>query len=227
MYSFPFCVSSGAIGALPLLNSRGATEQTYVPVEYIELQFGEFVDTEYIPTNDSGFYCKYLHLTAYNNQPVFAMGMTETISSPPTGCVIVPILGKHNKSYGWEEVINISDSTLGTPDDIPAEGWLNFRNDRTAKLTCSDKEWSTELEDVTTTITKPIYIGMLNRGGVASYQFHGRIYDVKITKGNQIVRHFIPVMDKLGNPCLFEKSENKMYYPRQCVQTLELEWDDI
>lgn len=194
-----------------------------MPVEYIELQKGEYIDTEFIPAKNTGFYCKYLHLSADKAAGIFIMGMTQTNPSPPTGCVVVPTMGIYNTSYGWESINTIPNFSKAS--DIPAEGWLNFKNDNIAKLKCSDEEWSTELEELTSTITKPMYIGMLNRAGNASYYFHGRIYEVKITRDNLIIKHFVPVLDYLGNPCLLEKSENKLYHPQTMIQTLE--FDDI
>ena len=39
-----------------------------------------------------------------------------------------------------------------------------------------------------------------------------QVYGAKITLNNELVRDYIPVLDKNGVPCLYEKVERKFYY---------------
>ena len=49
------------------------------------------------------------------------------------------------------------------------------------------------------------------RNGGSAY-ISGRIYYFKIYEGNILKRDYIPVLDKDGHPCLFDKAEKKYYY---------------
>ena len=48
--------------------------------------------------------------------------------------------------------------------------------------------------------------------GVVSNNFSGKIYYFKIYDNDNLVRDFIPVLDRSGRPCLLDKVENKYYY---------------
>ena len=41
---------------------------------------------------------------------------------------------------------------------------------------------------------------------------HCRIYFCKIYQGEQLIRNFVPVLNKNGVPCLYDKVEHKFYY---------------
>ena len=55
--------------------------------------------------------------------------------------------------------------------------------------------------------------GFGNGGSVYTpYNFKGKVYSVKITKGDTLVRDMVPALDYNGNPCLHDNITNKNYY---------------
>jgi hypothetical protein len=59
-------------------------------------------------------------------------------------------------------------------------------------------------------MTVPLTI--FKRNGSTDRQWYGRIYRVKISEGDQIIRDFIPALDPDGKPCMYEMIESKPYY---------------
>ena len=70
-----------------------------------------------------------------------------------------------------------------------------------------------DISSVTSINNKSCYIFATNYGNRPYGNANGvRVFNAKITLNNSLVRDFIPVLDKMGVPCLYDKVEDKFYY---------------
>ena len=58
----------------------------------------------------------------------------------------------------------------------------------------------------------PIYLFALNSGNNVVSQSSAKIYECKIFDNNVLVRHFVPVKDENGEPCLYDIITMNFYY---------------
>lgn len=59
---------------------------------------------------------------------------------------------------------------------------------------------------------QPIYLFGLNTDGNFAYQSASRIYYCKIWDNGELIRDYIPVIDRDGVACLYDKVNDKLYY---------------
>lgn len=194
------------------LGGKSVLPPGFTRIEYLESESNgnQYINTDYIPDAETGMYCRYLHLGS-GSSSIFVMGVSQTTSTPPSGMLCVPSMGYAVTTYAWGGPYSVG-KPLGIPSIYPAEGWLNYLGDRRARLRCNSAEWATSLGSFNDTVTRPLFIGMLNRGGYNAYSFYGRIYEVRITQGGRLVCHFLPVLDTVGMPCLYDCVRKKSFY---------------
>ncbi len=186
------------------LGGKNELPPGYTRLEYLESQpsGNQYINLDYVPDGDSGLYCRYLHLSS-NSSSIFVMGLSQTTSTPPTGMICVPSMGYSATTYAWGGPFSVG-RPLGIPSVYPAEGWLNYYGSRQALLRCNGEEWMASLGSFDYVVTRPLYLGMLNRGGANSYSFHGRIYEARITQGKKLVCHCVPALDADATPCMYD-----------------------
>ena len=173
----------------------------YIPIEYLESTGTQYIDTGLFIDDTYGF-----SVTSQKSQ-------TGNIDS-----VVIGVKGSGDSRWAynpgkacylsWNTPETISGVDLNKLHTIS----MNFLNDRkrivdgesklniTSILSSSVHEYSVCIFAVKWGTETP------------NYFFSGKIYSVKISKGSQIIRDFIPVLDNNGTPCMFDKVEGKFYY---------------
>ena len=175
----------------------------YTPIEYLESTGTQWIDTGVVPNNDTGVNIDVAWLgnfggerqilgTRYNNDDVR---------------FYVPFLYDGHFGYGWG---SWSESNINCAIDTIYNIKFNYLNNRVITINNNDISiLNSNLPQNTTGETLPLF---------AAFYMHlklmltGRIYKVQITKGTDLVRDFIPVLDGNGTPCMYDKVEHKFYY---------------
>ena len=115
--------------------------------------------------------------------------------------------------YGWGSWT--SWGSVG--DGRRFEGFINFYNDRHAKLSIGDKlmkRTTSAMSNLSFTPNKSIYLFGFNNGNTSTNSpWKGRIYSAKITEDNDLVRHFVPAYDtEKQKPCMYDLIKGEVYY---------------
>ena len=62
------------------------------------------------------------------------------------------------------------------------------------------------------TANQSIHIFDAHTTSSGDFKFNGKLYSAQITEGTEIIKDFIPVVDKNGVACLYDKVSGEFYY---------------
>lgn len=115
-----------------------------------------------------------------------------------------------NAAFGW----NISKSLIsgGINPLVKSVTSLNFLNDRVASFDNGEISASLPLLEMLIPVNNTIHLFGVNRDGSNVTNFDMRIYYAVISKGETIVRHFVPALDADGTPCMWDKISQAFFY---------------
>ncbi len=176
-------------------------------INYLESTGTQYIDTGFTSnTPEAGYYIKYQNSQDHSGDDV-VMGVLS-----PNRAILT---SNKKTSTTWKESGLGSDES--TKIDVTStniiETWLNFENNNISKISLNGEiQKSENISTVTSTNNQSCYIFGANWGNVYGNASGVRVYGAKITLNNEIVRDYIPVLDKMGVPCLYDKVEGKFYY---------------
>ena len=167
----------------------------YTPLEYIESDGTQYVDTGFKPNQNTRIVCQ-LDITP-NSGETIPFGSADSGSS---GYYYPDYTGsKWYYCYGTQIVSTGIATTTGLKIDL---------NKNTVII--NDNSFSSTTQ--TFTGTYPISLFAVNIGGNVGYHTTMKLYSCKIYNDSILVRDYIPVLDFNGIACLFDKVESKFYY---------------
>lgn len=193
----------------------------YTRCEYLEDTGTQWINTNYIPTVNTGLYVIAKSILSGN---YIAMGCGENISSnsnTKNPSFNVPRWMKAHTSSGynygnWNAWTNYGSGTI-------YEGWNNYKNDKKARIFTQGYENSADLNESInfgTSRDAAIHIFGSTVNGIShSLPWNGRIYRAQITEGDNIIKDFIPCLDADGVPCMYDIIEPKAYYNESTTST--------
>ena len=167
----------------------------------------QYIDTGYIPTNNTGFWIDSID---NNNASNYVMGMNETADWNSNKRMYIRTSA--NLLYGWMTYTTVQNIN-GYNKRVVAS--LNYLNSKKATWVLDGNTYeSSSLPDLTFTPSKSLYISAVNYGGSPStYISKFQIFEAKISEGTEVVKHFIPVYDTYtARGCMYEVIEGKAYY---------------
>lgn len=180
----------------------------YKRCEYLESDTNnQYIDTEIIPTNTTGTW-------------IIAKRISETVDGysiavrTNSNYYYPPMLRSNGNYHGWGTTTEWTDFTK---QNIAFESYINYpiNGTITKEAVAIDNAGTSVTKALTTnlpTISHSLYMFGRNYNGTLERQWNGRIYRVKISEGDQIIRDFIPALDPDGKPCMYEMVEGKPYY---------------
>ena len=173
-------------------------------VEYLQSSGTQWIDTGVIPNNEIGLYLKAHRINGGDLVPVGAR--TNDIRFYP------PRFNMNGTSieYGWENYYVLGNRN--TSDDLSYVSWLNFYNSRKASIQTQSNFYEKALNTTLPSLSHTIYIFDWNYNGSATTHWIGKIYEVKISQGENLIRHFIPCLDNDGVPCMYDLVNDEVYY---------------
>ena len=175
---------------------------------YLESAGTQYIDTEYIPTANSGLWIDAQQITHSNGHP---MGSGWDSNNPADGFTAPRWLkrGDNTCGFGWKTWVSWGYNGNGKR----FKSTLNYFNSKKAEIIIDGKTVnSSTLEDLGFTPSKSIYLFSTNYANSSTLNWNGRIYRAQISEGTEIVRDFIPCTDADGVPCMYEVIEGKAYY---------------
>lgn len=158
-----------------------------------------WINTNYLPGDATGVQIVAKKIVDENGYP---LGVYDS-----KNLFVAPFLSSRNTinsaSY-WNGTLITAWGTAG--DSSAYIGELNFMNSRNASIRVreSSKVYSNTLPTMTVSSTKPLAMFGRYDNGNRTYAWKGRIYRVKISEGEEIVRDFIPCLNPSGKPCMYD-----------------------
>lgn len=175
--------------------------QGFTRVEYLESTGTQYIDTGFKVDDTCGYDIKWMALNA-NDRIIFG-----TKGAGDSRWVLSGI-NNPNVNLSW----NTSYGGVGLGLNKIQTAQMNYFNDRKRILN------DTPLENITATLSSNastynvgIFAGYWGASSVSLYSTC-RIYYAKITKGTEVIRDFIPCIDPLGVPCMYDLVGKKPYY---------------
>ena len=169
----------------------------YTPIEYLESTGTQYIDTGYkFSSNNASIHTSFV----------------------PTNVDIGRIFGSYNGTRGFSFYI-WSKLTIGCGGtDMQTNVDIDTNVLYTVYVTANKGSLSGNVNGINISGT---YTGSIVNNSNSylfrtnerlPYYFHGKLYYFQIYDNNTLVRDFIPVLDKDGVPCMYDKVERKFYY---------------
>lgn len=175
----------------------------YKRLKYLESNGRQYIDTEYVPNNETGIYLYQLKTIDGDYIP---MGCRNNSLTETRFYALRPKVSSKdsNSGFGWGLWIVIpTQNLLGL-----SKTYLNYLNIR--KVEWGDSTYT--LDTLPFTPEYPIFMFAANVGGKASLNWYGRIYEATISQGEGIAMGFVPCLDPEGAPCMFDLVSETPFY---------------
>jgi len=201
----------------------------YIPVEYLESTGTQYIETPYYLDDSLGAKCVYLDRKSNTDTP-FVSCLRRMDASQR---FYVPYCSNGTQYYGWGEWFN-----RGKFDNagILTHASLNYQNSREWQMDAGSYKNSGEL---TTTLQpseeqKLFVFAYVYYDGVTMRGVNGLLYSLEISSGSAIVSRFVPALDPIGTPCMFDTVSKQPFYnsgtgdflypgAEQAIQTSDLD----
>lgn len=178
-------------------------EISYKELEYIESTGTQYIDTGVVPDNNTGYDVEFSQ-NHYNVNDISGCGI-GTPANATARFYLFYLYNSSNLGYGFG---NYYTKVIALKTNQKYKGQMNYLNDR--KVIFNGEELQTNLSEYVS-CNRTILLFARNMDDILKYSGY-RLYNLKITNNSNIIRDFIPVLDKDGVPCLYDKVEQKYYY---------------
>ena len=174
-------------------------------VKYLISSGYQYIDTNYIPTNETGYY---LEGQSYSNSESYWFGARNDSTSDTR----IYIRSHPKIGWGWMTHGDLTTDTQYFRQELKAE--FNFLNSRKLLTIINEKDFIYNLTDLNFVPSQSVFIFNFNSGGVPyeGLGHKGRIDTFLISEGDQIVRQFVPCLDEDGIPCMYELYTGTVHY---------------
>lgn len=174
-------------------------------VEYLESTGTQYIDTGIIPTNTHGISINFS----------FSSNESFDASWCPIGARTEDIRFWINKSvddsgltFGFGDY---KTSRQTQPKNTLLKASLNLYNNR--KMIYVNGNYQENITSSISNLSNTLYLFRANVNGSISFiPPDCRIYKAQISEGSVLIRDFIPCIDPLGVPCMYDLIEGKPYY---------------
>jgi len=180
----------------------------YTPVEYLRSPGAQYIDSGICPDDSTGAmacFCAESKIGQFN-YPAGAMYDDGSARFYVPG-VTANVGGA---AFGWNASTFFVNG--GVNPLLKAVSSLNYLNNREAAFDNGVHSYRADLSTPLYPVDLPIHIFGVNRDGSNVTNFDMRIYYVIISKGTNIVRHFVPALDAAGTPCMWDKISRSFFY---------------
>ena len=177
----------------------------FTKVKYLISNGYQYIDTNYVPTNETGYY---LEGQSYGNSETYWFGARNDSTSDTR----IYMHSRPRIGWGWMTYGDLTTDAQYFRQELKAE--FNFLNSRKLLTTINEKDFIYNLIDLNFVPSRSVFIFNFNRGGVPyeGLGHKGRIDTFLISEGDQIVRQFVPCLDEDGIPCMYELYTGTVHY---------------
>ena len=183
--------------------------QGFKRVKYLIANGYQYIDTNYVPTNETGYY---LEGQGYVSESTarYYFGSNETTDWNLNQRIYFG--ATPNNLLGWMTSLTVTNAAANLRQETKVA--LNFLNSRKCITTINDADIINELSDLSFTPSQKIFLFSLNLGGmpISNQGLKGRIDTFLISEEDQIVRQFVPCLDADGIPCMYELYTGTVHY---------------
>lgn len=184
-----------------------------IDADFLESAGGSFIDTEIVPTNETG-----LSLTALPMSDLDTIPFGSRNSNSTASCfyAVRPRRLLANSSlviangYGWGTWSLIGPTNI--PDGAALikkeETYLNWFNNRAASSEFG-RNW---LMSLSFNPEFSMYLFAANISNSAQLYYIGRIWNAAVSVGTQLKANFIPALDSAGAPCMYDTVSGQNFY---------------
>ena len=180
--------------------------ERFKKVDYLIANGSQYIDTNYVPTNETGYY---LEGQGYTTSETYYFGCNETSNWGDNKRIY--FCATPNINWGWMTYGTLTNAAANLRQETKVSH--NFLNSRISKATINEKDFTYNLPKLNFTPTRNIYLFGINLANSSvSSCLKGRIDTFLISEGDQIVRQFVPCLDEDGIPCMYELYTRTVYY---------------
>ena len=189
-------------------------QNEYTELEYIESTGTQYIDTEYYNNPNTKVDITFMYLKsngdAYSNGMIY--GSADTYNGRPSYSIG---LTTENKIY----YRNSNSAESFTNYSISSNQKINVITDKTS-ITIDGNTYQHNMSLITNNALFSSYIFARHQLTDSSFvhvndaynPLIGRIYSCKIYDNDVLIRDMIPVLDKNGTACMYDKVNKKFYY---------------
>lgn len=181
----------------------------YCEVEYLESTGTQYVDTGYIPTENTSFDLFGVDMDYHASTTRFG---SRIDSLTENYCFTVINGDNFRMSYGTSTK-TVDIQYIFTEQKLAKKISWNA-TDKTCTMTFNDDSTEQSSAFTTTSLTsaaKSIYMFAFNNNGTPVYGLSKQT-GLKIYENEMLVRDYIPVLDNNKKPCLYDKVSGKLFY---------------
>ena len=178
----------------------------YTPIEYLESTGTQYIDTGYIPNQDTEVKLKVM-IDAIENKYNNICGSGESYNS------------KVFELYIWDGIFGSNYGNSNTPSGvlINANDVIEIDKNKNIVTFSVNNITKSVINQVYSNFVSPYQMRIfgITRPQSVSYLYDTgkmKLYYFQIYDNDVLVRDFIPVLDGNGTPCMYDKVEGKFYY---------------
>lgn len=176
----------------------------YKRLAYLESNGTQYIDTEYVPNNETGIYLYQLKTKMGDTIPMGCRNDTLTETRfYALRSIVEAVESYHSAGFGWRGWFQSSSSIIGL-----SKTYLNYMNRRVVE----GENYIKALDLLQFTPECSIFMFAANIGGVASLFWSGRIYETTISQEESTAMSFVPCLDPEGAPCMFDIVSETPFY---------------
>ena len=181
----------------------------YIPIEYLESTGTQYIDTGVVLNSNSKIRVKFLVKEFTTSMGIF--GTRGNYTSNNISVTYNPIERKVYVDFN-----NGSHSSYRITSDLSYNHTAVAESSKFARIIYSEDEsiiiaQNTNICTQIYNSSKTAFLFAANSSDLPA-AFVGIIYFAQIYDNDVLVRDFIPVLDRNGTPCMFDKVEGKFYY---------------
>lgn len=167
----------------------------YRKLDFLESTGTQWIDTGYVPDNETGIYLYQLKIKSGDNIP---MGCRNTTSTDSRFYALRAVVasGDASPGFGWGGWTIASTKIAGL-----SETYLNYMNERSAE----GENYEASLGLLPFTPEYSIFMFAANISGEPSLLWVGRIYEAEITQGESAAMSFVPCISPDGKLGMYNK----------------------
>ena len=175
-------------------------------VNYLIANGSQYIDTNYIPTNETGYY---VEGQGYTTSEGYFFGSAETTTWADNKRIY--FCATPNVNWGWMTYGTLTNTAAYLRQETKVSH--NFLNSRISKATINETDFTYNLPELNFTPTRNIYLFGINLADSINYNgLKGRIDTFLISEGDKIVRQFVPCLDADEIPCMYELYTGTIHY---------------
>jgi hypothetical protein len=181
-----------------------------IDVDFLESAGGSFIDTEIVPTNETGLSLTALPMSDLDTIPFGSRNSNSTESRfyavRPRRLRTGTIDRLVANGFGWGGWVVIGENIQGVPKK--EETYLNWLNARSAISEHAAKY----LLPLPFTPEFSMYLFAANISNSDQLYYIGRIWNAAVSVGTQLKANFIPALDSAGAPCMHDTVSGQNFY---------------